>query len=69
MRCCATPYAGGYGWWVLFAGGVGGASRCWRCLEVMRRVLLCMLEAVEGELCSVEGELCSAERELCSVEG
>ena len=28
--------------------------RCWRCLEVMRRVLLCMPEAVEGELCLLE---------------
>jgi len=26
----------------------------WRVLEVMRRVLFCMLEAIEGELCLLE---------------
>src|SRR5947208_1506115 len=28
--------------------------RGWRSLELMRRVMLCMLEAAEGELCSLE---------------
>ena len=36
--------------WRLWRGG----SACWRCLEEMRCVLLCMLEVVEGELCLLE---------------
>ncbi len=63
----AALYTGRYGGLALFAGGVGGAEemevrRSWRCggvggaeelvvPEVIRCVLLCMLEAVEGKLC------------------
>ncbi len=42
---CATLYAGG---WTLFAGGVGEVPDV---SEVIRCVLLCTLEVVEGELC------------------
>ena len=34
----------------LYAGGVGGTE----VLEAMRRILLCMLAAVEGRLCLLE---------------
>jgi len=37
---------------VLRCGGV--RSICWRCLEVTRRVLLCMLETEEGGLYLLE---------------
>ena len=42
---CASLCSGGCGRWVLFAGGV---SEVVEVQEVMRRVLLCMLEAVDG---------------------
>jgi len=42
MRLCATLCAGGCGRWAVFV----------EVPMVMRRVLLCMLEAVDGGLCS-----------------
>jgi len=58
---CAAPYVGGRRRSALFVGGAGGDAPCaallsaaegrFRLLEVMCRVLLCMLEAVEGQLC------------------
>ncbi len=58
---CATLYAGGVGGVggdalcaILYAGGCGGFALFMEVLEVsevMRCVLFCMLEAVEGTLC------------------
>ncbi len=61
---CATLYAGGWRGWALFAGGAESD-------EVMRCGLLCMLEAVEGELCWLEAlEVPGAMRRvlLCMLE-
>jgi len=54
---CAARYAGGCGGWALFARGAGGSGDCWGSLaprEVIRCVPLCMVETVEGGLCSLE---------------
>src|SRR6266480_1477261 len=60
---CATLYAGG---WTLFAGGVGEVQDVsGRMKEGMRRVLLCMLEVAEGELCLLEAMHCVL---LCMLE-
>src|SRR6266480_4528533 len=53
--------SGGCGGCVLFAGGVGG-------VEVIRCVLLCMREALEGGLCLLEA-LEVMRRVLCMLEG
>ncbi len=46
-----SPISGGARGDALYAGGCGG----WALLpEAMRRVLLCMLEVVEGRLCLLE---------------
>src|SRR5213078_2445058 len=61
---CTAPYAGGRGGWALLAGTAGDAGRT----EVIRDVLLCLLEVLEVPevircvlLCmpeAVEGRLC-----------
>ena len=50
--CCLCST--GCEWRVLFAGGVSEALEVLEVQEGMRRVLLCVLEAVEGELCLLE---------------
>ncbi len=79
---CAAPYVGGGGGSALFVGGAGADAPCaallaaaegqLRLLEVMSRVLLCMLEAVEGQLCllvAMEVMRCLLLRMLEAVEG
>jgi len=63
MRRVLALYARGRGGCALFAGDVGRIDAP-DAPEVMRCVLLCMLEAVDGRLCSLEVMRCMLLRML-----